>query len=276
MNPFDHTIESKIIQKLHKGALSSARLVQEIKEEQGVTKQAVYKELRKLRKREMVVAHGKILSLSVLWLQKMSSFFLETHDLYSGESTSEPYLQMEDGDSLVYRFSNPDTMDSFWGHAVLILSGKMSEGDYAYLYNPHEWFLAARPESELEIFRLIHESKKNLVIYVAGETDLDKKLGNLLIQESQQYFAGGIYLFEKENYYINIFNDFIIEVWIDPSTAGKIESFFQQEKEVTAYGMDTLQHVISQTGKNKFKISKNKKRADQLKRKIGKYFQIKK
>jgi DNA-binding Lrp family transcriptional regulator len=276
MNPFESSIESKIIQNLQQGALPSADLVSNIAKELEVSKQAVYKELRRLKRKEVVVAHGKILSLSVLWLQKMASFFMEAQRLYSGEATSEPYLEMEDGDSLVYRFANPNTMDSFWGHAVLILSEKVKVGDYIYLYNPHEWFLAARPESELEIFRLIHESNKNLIIYVSGDTPLDKKIGKMLIYESQQYFSGGGHLFPKENYYINIFDDFVIEAWIDPGTAKKIDKFFEEEIEVTPHGMDELQDIISQKGKNKFKISRNKRKAEQLKRKIGKYFHIKK
>jgi predicted transcriptional regulator len=276
MNPFESSVESKIIQNLQKGALSSTALVDKIEGELAVSKQAVYKELRRLKKKEVVVSHGKILSLSVLWLQKMASFFTEAQELYSETTTNEPYLEMEDGDSLVYRFANPNTMDSFWGHAVLVLSEKVKAGDYIYLYNPHEWFLVARPESELEIFRLIHENNKNLIIYVSGDTPLDKKIGKMLIYDSQQYFSGGEYLFPKENYYINIFDDFVIEAWIDPGTAKKIDKFFEEETEVTPHGMDELQDIISQKGKNKFKISRNKRKAEQLKRKIGKYFYIKK
>lgn len=275
MNPFENTVDSKIIEKLQRGALSSTTLVEQVIGDLGVSPQAVYKELRKLRRREVVVSHGKIMSLSVLWLKKVASFFAEAQSLYSGESMNEPYLKMEDGDSLVYRFANPDNMDSFWGHAVLVLTGKVNVDDYVYLYNPHEWFLAARPESELEIFRIIHESNKNLIVCVSGNTILDKKLGELLIYNSQQYFASGEHLFKKENYYINIFNDFIIEVWIDSQTAKKIEKFFQREKEITPHGMDEIQDIISQKGKNKFKISRNRKKAEQLKRKIGKYFHIK-
>lgn len=272
---FDNKIESLIIQALQKGPLSSLSLVGNLQKDFKVTKQAVYKALRKLKNREIVVVMGKNVSLNTIWINKINSFFEEVKMNYTGYLYGESYSELEDGDSVAYKFHSFNTTDVFWAHASLILETKVSIGDTIYIYNPHEWFLVVRPESELVVFENIHKKEKKLVVYVSGNTPLDISLGKFLTYDSQQYFAGGVNLFPKENYYLNIYGDFIIEVWLDEDITRKVDEFFNAHKEFSDYEKDILQEIIQERGNNKMKISRNKKKAEKLKKKIGKYFQVK-
>lgn len=118
MQIFDSKIDSYIIQNLQKGGILSASLVGRIENDLNVTKQAVYKTLRNLKKREIVVERGKLLSLNILWIQKMNNFFESTKIKYT--STGEDcYLNLSQGDSITYRFKNFNTTDIFWGMCSL-------------------------------------------------------------------------------------------------------------------------------------------------------------
>lgn|GEM_PF-5021634 len=92
------------------------------------------------------------------------------------------------------------------------------------------------------------------------------------IQETQQYYPSGQYLFKKENYYINIFGDYLIEVWLDSIISKQIDRFFQTHVKITSHALDEINHIITQNGNNKLKISRNKEKASILKRKFMKYF----
>lgn len=272
---FDNKTESQIVKALQGGSLSSIGLVEKIEKATGVTRQAIYKSLRKLKKREIVVINSKNVSLNTIWIHKIASFFEEANLNYTGFSFGESYSELEDGDSVVYRFHSFNTTDAFWAHASLVLETKVSAGETIYFYNPHEWFLVAREESELVVLNNIHEKRKNLIVYVAGDTPLDRRLERFFNHKSQQYFAGGTHLFPKENYYLNIYGDFLIEVWLDLSISKKVDDFFRNHTEVSDYEKDLLQEIIQERGFNKMKISRNRKKAEKLKSKIGKYFKVK-
>lgn len=271
MQIFDQKIESQIIKNLQKGSFFSVDLVEKLIKELGVTKQAVYKSLRKLKKKEVVVEKGKLLSLSIVWVKKMVSFFEQAQFAYTSESLGV-FMDMKEGDSVVYRFKDFNTTDIFWGNAFYSLSKNLQEGETMYLYNPHEWFFVARPESEIELFKNIHNDNKKIILYASGSTDLDVSIKKYFIPESQQYYAGGEYLFPKENYYVNIFGEYLIEAWLDPEISKQIDNFFSTHKEITSYASDELQEIIEKKGKNKMKISRNKSKAEKLRKKIGKYF----
>jgi len=267
----DHTIESNIIKTLQKGSVSSVLLVEKIMKDLGVTKQAVYKSLRKLKKNETIGEKGKLLNLNIVWIKKMAHFFESAQFAYTSESIGV-FMDMEEGDSVVYRFKDFNTTDIFWGNAFYSLSQALEEQDTIYLYNPHEWFFVARPESEIELFKNIHTENKKIVLYAAGASPLDILIKQYFIQESQQYYAGGEYLFPKENYYVNVFGGYVVEVWLDLEISKEIDDFFHRHSEITPHASDELQEIINKKGKNKMKISRNKEKAEKLKRKIGKYF----
>jgi hypothetical protein len=271
MNYNPTSTEWQIIKILHKGPFSSTEIVTQIEKKLMVSKQAIYKELRKLERREIIIKTKKLIILNGLWVQEMKIFFEEAHLIYT-TTNNDGYMRLLDGDSIVYRFKNFNTTDIFWGTAFYSLSHQIKQGDYIFMYNPHQWFLLARPNSERKILKQIHNEGKKLVSYIAGNTKIDHYLRRYFISKTQQYYPSGKYLFKKENYYINIFNDYIIEVWLDPVISKKINIFFQTHTTITDHALDEINDIILQEGKNKLKISRNKAKADMLKRKLMKFF----
>ncbi|MEZ4210786.1 MAG: hypothetical protein R3B39_00600 [Candidatus Paceibacterota bacterium] len=267
-------IEEFIIKILKNGPISAVSLIKQVSLLRlRATKQAVYGALRKLKKSEIIVSHGKIVSLNSLWINKMSDFFAEAKHHYSlSHVEAEGFLALEDGDKITYNFKEPGIADAFWGHAFDILGNVMEKSDPIYIYNPHEWFLVAREESETALFKKFTNEKRQILVTVSGNTEIDKSMRKYFDGTYSQYYLSPVHLFKKPNYYLNIFGDYLIEAWIDEKTNEEIERFYKTHSELNKESIKSLKNIIASQGKNKISISRNKEKANKLKKMLGRDF----
>lgn len=269
-------IEEFVLKILADGPMPAMALVKKISFLRlRATKQAVYAALRKLKKSEIVVMHGKIVSLNGAWINKMSDFFAETRHKYSiGTAETEGFLALDDGDKITYNFKNPEIADAFWGHAFDLLADVMPKTEPIYIYNPHEWFLIAREEQETALFKHITDEKRQILVTTPGTSELDRAVKKYFDGTYAQYYLSPMHLFKKGNYYVNIFGDYIIEAWIDEKTHEAIEKFYKNYMTLDAESKTALKNIINSQGKNKISISKNKDKSEKLKKMLRKEFYI--
>lgn len=269
-------IDEYIIYLLHKGSLSNTSLVKEIaKLRNKTTKQAVYGALRKLNAAEIVITHGKTSSLKSAWISNMSDFFAKVKHFYFITNTNnDGFLSFEDGDKITYNFKNPEVADAFWGHAFDILAGIIKDEEPIYIYNPHEWILLVREDQEMSMFSRAIKQNRQILLTCPGNSPLDKYVKKFFDGTKLQYYLSPIQLFKKPNYYLNIFGDYLIEVWIDEKTHEEIEKFYKNHTELNKGSVGVLKKIIESQGKNKISISRNKEKADKLKKMLGKDFYI--
>jgi hypothetical protein len=271
----DKSIESLIIRCLQHKELTIVDLIRDIaKKRGGATKQGVYRAIAKLREAEVVVVFDKKISLNKSWIQEMSDFFSATSKYYSEQPlTDTGFLNLEEGDRAVYRFKSPYVADRFWAHAFSVLSATIKKTTPIYIYNPHEWFLIARRESERRLFDDLKKDGRLLLVTIGHNDSLDQHIRKDFDQNLSQYAIDTSFHF-KENYYVNIFDDYIIEVYLDKKVSKDISAFYAEEIMVTAESIAKLQHIISQKGQNRFVISRNKKKTRELSKRLSKNFYI--
>jgi hypothetical protein len=235
------------------------------------TKQALYQLLRKLIDRETVVKHGKQFSLSHIWILKMNDFFSLAQKQYGiGEQGGNDFFALNDGDKISYSFKSPAEADKFWGHAFNILAGTLKD-EPLYIYNPHEWFFFARKESETFLFNKLQKQNQQVWLLCGGATALDKYTAKYFDGKILQYHMDSEEIFEARNYYLNIFGDYIIEARLDERVAEKVDNFYETHKEVNTSTIQILTNLLN-TGKTILTISRNKKKADKLKKIFTPYF----
>lgn len=272
------TIEDFIIKLLQKKPLSAAELLGTIRESRpGTTKQALYAALRKLKTAEVVVMAHMRISLSSVWVIKMTEFFQTAKHFYAKTAlTDEGFLNLGDGDRISYSFKSPNLTDIFWGHAFDILSEVTPITEPIYIYNPHEWFFLARHETEKTLFQKITKSGKQILVIVGGTTYLDKMVSKEFDGGFSQYYPTKNPLFPKRNYYINVFGDFIIEAWLDEDISRKLDDFYEKTIHWDLVTQEKIRELVAGEGRNKLVISKNGRRASKIKRMFAGYFHIRK
>jgi len=270
------TIEQLVIDTLQKGAIATVDLILELhKVRPNTTKQGVYRVLRKLKNEEKVVIHGKLVSLNSNWITNMTEFFSLAQYYYSSKNSgANGFLNIQEKDKIIYHFNNLSLLDSFWSHAFNLLANITSAKEPIFIYNPHEWFFYARPETEKTLVKVLHKKSRQVLITVSHDDPLDKNLKRNFNNDWTQYNITKKKISPNDNYYFNIIGDYLIEVSINTSITKKINDFFKKTETFNDTAKQKLADIISSNGKNKLVISKNSRRIEKYKKMLVKDFFI--
>lgn len=270
-------IEQLILKTLQKGTISTIGLIEKISALRfATTKQGVYRVLRKLKNEEKIVIHGKSVSLNLHWIKNMNEFFSLAQFFYSPKvANPDGFLNVREKDKIVYFFKNLNLLDSFWSHAFHMFNEVLNPEEPIFVYNPHEWFAYARQETEQTLIKTMKEKNRQVLITVAHNDSLDKELKKKFRSDILQYDIADKKIFEKQNYYFNIFGDCLIEVFIDQKIAKQIDEFFKKINIFDDKAREKLLEIVSKNGKNKLIISRNKNKAEKYKKTLSKNFYIK-
>ncbi len=268
------SLDEYIIQLLQKKSLSGADLLVEIKKYRPTaTKQALYAALRKLKHDEIVVMNNMQISLSSVWVIRMAEFFQTAKYMYTKSvSQDDGFLNLADGEKISYSFADAHTADVFWGHAFHLFTEIFPVTQSLYLYDPHQWFMAVRHESEKTLFDNISNSGRLIYMLVGTRDSIDIQIASDFNQENIQYHATGDIVFEKRNYYVNTIGDFIIEAYLDEDVTSRVDQFYKNTKTLNDTNREQLENLVKNSGKTKLVISRNSKKAVKLQKTIGNYF----
>ena len=265
-------IESIIVYLLQSGEKKTTDLLAETRTlRRHTTKQGFYAAVRKMKREEVVVIYKKKVALHTTWIKEMQEAVEHLSQNYMHESNSFDALSLADGEHASYSFSNLNHLDIFWGHSQNILSRK-SPTEPIYAYDPHYWFYIARQESEKKLLKSLVKHKQQFLIAVGGKTPLDKHVKTEFNNKYVQCNLENI--FTRPNYYITIIGEYITEVFLDQSVSKKIDHLYQKHTVLSPELISELKTLLSIKSKNRIKITRNKSKANILKKKMGANFYV--
>lgn len=264
----DRKIENYIVDALRSGPVESLQLVQQIRSMHAVSKEAVYKSLRKLIAHEVVVKNKRTVSLNGVWVTEMTALFSAIQQTVVNPSRFSKY---QDRDSVTYTFSTLETLDAFWNHSIVELTGLVPTKSPVYIYCPHYWFPLVRKESERAIVRSVLRQGRIWRLVSGGITKLDTVAGGILRAWGGEYSPWRNNYFSNQLYF-NIFEDFIITVTLDMRTATAIEEWFNAYTAITPSSISEFNTLLSLRGTYKLKITRGSKKAHALRKKLSKFF----
>jgi hypothetical protein len=268
-------IEEYILNHLKNGPILILDLIEEIRNNRsGTTKQAVYAALRQMKQQEMVLTLKGEALLNVAWVNRMMDYFDAAKGSYTQGATSRRAFDLEDGERIKYYFNDAHKADIFWTHAYFLLLESLEADEPVFLYNPHEWFLLARTENEKSVIETTIQHGHHCLITAGGRTFLDKLVRRYFDGEKSQYNALEKPLFKENNYYINIFGDFLIEAWINKDVAERIEALYSDMDKWNEDSVDAFKEILDMSGRMRIVISRNHKKAEHLKKMLRKGFAI--
>lgn len=266
-------IEEYIIEILDSGSLSGPRLLEVINTKQiNISKQALYKALRKLLKNEIINKTGGYYSLNRTWLRKIYDFG-KRHIYETSKIEVANILDFEDGDSVTYKFKNPFTMDITWGHLYDIIYEQCYKHQALLNYHPHEWLMLSRRETEVYFLDRFNKDKKVILFNIGGNTELDKQFKKKFETEYVKINTGISYNL-KNNQYLSVVGDYVFEITTDLKFEERVQKFFIENEKIDGIAQKQIAAISKQKYKSKIKLSRNKKKADAWRKKFKKDFYI--
>lgn len=257
------SVEEFIIESLASKNLTAKQLLfLHNKNHRRVTLQAAYKVLHKLVIEEILLKHKNEYALSNIWRQRVVSLL--------DQKQAVPILG--ESESIVYSFKSLAQLDEYWKH---IQEGAKEESEVTYFFCPHQywWFVPGRRESEMNFYKTFIENKTTAVLLIGGLTNTDKETKKVISNEFVQVHLDtndGLRMTDS----ITIKNNLIITTRLPMSISNTINTIF--DKNLSSDDTEVLLHdVFKKKIPVRIIIEKNTKKADKLKKQIGKYFYIK-
>ncbi len=269
------TTEEIIVSLLESGEKDTLTLLEEIRHSRKKsTKQAFYAALRKLKAEETVVVYKSLVALHTTWINDLQNVVRKITKTYAGGAEPFGMLSLADKETVTYTFSTIRHLDSFWGHAQTMLMTHTPTSEAIYAYNPHYWFYLARKTTEQKLLEEIAAKKRQFLMTVGGNSKLDKVIRSDFSGDFIQYHLEKA--FHKPNhYYVAAIGDYTIEVFLDKNLANTIEKIYKRYDNATPEAIGEMEGLLSIKARNKIRISKNKKKAEEVRKKLAKNFFVK-
>lgn len=268
-----NNIEEIIIKAIANEPQKTTNLIEKIQKlRPNTSKQAVYACLRKLTQEKLILTSQQTVSFNLKHIDQMIRFYSDIKHNYTQANYEGNFIYLNDGERIVYYFKNSLQTDIFWAHAISILVENLKEPSSIFNFNPHNYFILYNQETEADTIEQIIK-KGHIFLIAADKHDfLDKHVKKLYQDKRIQYHILDKQFFPTNNHYFNIIGDYIIETFFDKKTSEAIDHFYKNTHDLTADNIKKLQKIISQRGRDKIIISRNKTKANKLKKRLNKYF----
>ncbi|MBI2054940.1 MAG: hypothetical protein HYT39_02470 [Candidatus Sungbacteria bacterium] len=264
------SVEESVLEAIRRGSMATSGLVHSLRP---ITKQGVYRVLRKLKEEGKIVIHGKEVSLNLQWIKKMSEFFSLAEYYYSPKAGADSFLNLSDLDKVVYFFKNLNLLDSFASHILHMLNEVVDSKEPIYAYNPHEWFFYARQEAEEMLVDAFNQSKRQILITSIHHDPLDKELKKHYNNDLVQYDISGRQI-RDDTYYFVVIGNYLIELFLDEKIAKEIDTFYKRTKLFDEKAKAELHEIVFTPSRNKLVISRNRSKIEKYKKVLSRNFFI--
>ncbi len=260
-------IKETIISLLAKGAVDSTELQKQVSEHKKVTKQGFYKALRELVVDEVVIKNKQLVALSNVWVNKVQVFTASIDKEYQSEDS---FLNLQEGESLVYHFKSLASLDVLWMHYFYIIAKKESDKPFIF-YNSHEFWSLFRFAEENAMYEWVANTGRKTFGVIGGNTDMDRAT-TAYVKKYGIEFAYEEKMSLPKNYYTSVIGDYILDTILDMNTANAIDLLYKNNTVWNESVAQQLQAILKNLKRSKVVIYRNKKKAEMLRRKLMKYF----
>jgi hypothetical protein len=256
-----------IVQLLSEKALDTGDLQTKVQETKKVTKQGFYKALRELLTEEVVVKNKQLVALSNLWVNKLQSFVTQVDEQYK---QSSDFIALQEGETITYHFKTLESLDLFWMHQFFLIAKHFPDEPILF-YNPHEFWTLFRYDEQALLYRWIGEHKRTTYFVIGDITPLDKETTQYISPFGLQvHYANDAGL--RSNYFSSVIGNYVIETVLDLNTTNAINELYKKYPTWSEATRTELNEILTRLKRSKVIIYHNKKKAEQLRKKLMKYF----
>lgn len=269
--PFTSPLQEEILRILFQGPIEGTDLLMRTSVKLPVTKQGLYKALRKLLYDEIVVRESFFFSLNKVWLSRLKGFIEE------GEKNLGASLPLQSScltGRKVKIFKNTDALDVYWGHLFLTLKEKFKDSPF-FFFNHHSWFIHQRPHSETYLYETSLKTDQKIMITLGVNTLIAKKFKRNFMKKNIQIAIDERFSILKTDH-ICVIEDYYIVTRYNYKTMEHIDLLFNNASSIGEKEIKELQKILLRCKRPKIIITKNSKKANTWKRRFAKNFVIKK
>lgn len=234
--------------------------------------QGFYKAIRGLVKKRVLVKEGHLVSMDAAWIHNLINFGEILRQTYMDTETTVANILVKEGERKTFTFDTPMAMDNFWTHALIVVAHYYYEHAHAdkhvYCYNHHSWFHLIKTAQEQSLASAYREGGMNLYVVSASNKFLDT-LAELFMESKDFHYKLtkpiGILV---QNYYVTVMGDYLFETKLPKYIYEMMEDVYHRVQNISEFNAQEMLDLIHLPGKTELTISKDKKRAEQVRQAI--------
>lgn len=228
------------------------------------TKQGIYRVLRKLKREEKIVIHRSIIAVDDLWIARLRDV-LEKGS--GGNSLVGSLSGLGRHERVALKLKGLTHLDQVWSNIFINLESRIRTSTPVFLYNPHDWFLLLREETEKIHTRLLSKRRRHIFLAVRGRTFLDQQMKTLR-RTKDFHCSTGCTANAPE--YVAVLDEYVLMVKVKDRDRKRIDSIFNDALNIDdaksgLYGLDDK-------AESTLVIQKNKRLAQIWRKRISREF----
>lgn len=226
--------------------------------------QAIYKELRGLQSRGVVVKANQLYSLSLAWVLKMIQF-TDQLDHHYVRHRAMPVLLPKPGESKVWHFTRLRRLEDFWVHLLLVLT-ESSKDRILYQWMPQPWIFLVQHQRQIDFQEAMHELKAKISLIIGGRNFLQRAFLRYLRKDLYQVSLEPSRFERRRTVYLSVIGDYILRIRIDPRTAKSLDRFFSEVSSERDLKLEQVLELFRRQGTFSVTVLHNRARASELRR----------
>lgn len=241
-------LENSVILTLSEcGNLSAEEMLSTMSEKgRTISLQGLYRVLKKLQLEKVIVKEKHLYSLRLPWIIELTQLVDQLEQVYLRSDHLTQLLPTNTIQKRIWRFNNLMKLVEAWMQIVIAMS-KASEEKVILTAAPHLWFALVHLPEWTQFKKVLSTFMQRQYTLIHGTEFVDKYLNALTkLPEEEVFMNDAEYIEDDLTLYRTIIDDTILTVRLDPVTAKKIATLFQQIKsEETMYLLDIFQTFTS-------------------------------
>jgi hypothetical protein len=266
-----NNLQKSIIEILSKkqGVTAKYLFLESSKKYKQCSIQAIYKELRKLQEKLIVVKINDKYSLSFSWILNTIKYMDEIYDSYI-EQTNIKNLLATGSIKQEWKFSDLRRLDDLWIQILLSLFHETKE-EKAYCWVPHPWFELVHHKQDVNFQKALKINKNKQCFIIGGNTYLDQYFASKWPKDIYEFTLSNSVFDTNRRKYLNVVGDYIFSFVLDRKTTDLIDSFFEQVKSAKDINVAKIVDIFDRGANIKATLERDTIKAGKIKRKIIRY-----
>ena len=239
--------------------------------DQTVSLQNLYRLVGRLIDQQVLVRSGGKLFLNAVWLSHIMQFAQRAEQHYLTAPGDAVELPAKEGGQSEYAGDSLRGLDSIWNDILLRFVDAVEERSW-YAFNSHPWYNLGMFETELRLYQGLHARGIRTYMLFGGGTFLDRYGDSLIRTEGLVTAVAGEAPFAREDYAVWAAGEYLLEVVMSPLIARHFSFFFNRIESLEQYHPRLFADVFRMRERCSVKVSRSRKRADEVRRAIRPYF----
>ncbi|HYF29130.1 MAG TPA: hypothetical protein VEA36_02055 [Candidatus Paceibacterota bacterium] len=265
------SLENSILMEVIHTPRSVAELYQKYVERSRCSRAGFYKAVASLKKKEVVVEEGRLLSVNKIWLADSYDFFRKL----VRQKTTPSYLAQEvsrlnKGDRLSYTFHSIAEIDIFVLNLLYDLL-LLKIDTKALILEAHEFFVLLNDSRTRRIMGELANIGGRVHVLIEGGTALDKEVVRRFLPKPAEGHVVDTKSASSSNI-LHVIGDVCIELKLNKQLAVSLNHLFAANEKMTDGFRTDLENLLSKKRKHEVVIYRDSSKASRLRGRFKKYF----